>query len=226
MVGYNMDGPARDRVMRLMEDKDRIEREIAECNAVLETNNVGMSDPLVDAEGFPRGDIDVYRVRHARHRIICLQNDHKEIMKRIERGLAEVHSNLIGANGEGPSVPQPMVNGNGHVTHIPVNISHLSIGHQNGDSNDRPFATVGPVHDGSPADVAGLTTDDEILQFGSINHTNFSDMTQINDLVSHSVGQRIHVKVRRQEHVLTLTVVPRPWQQPGLLGCQIRRIML
>lgn len=34
-------------------------------------NRVGLDDPLVDAEGYPRQDIDVYQVRHARHRIIC-----------------------------------------------------------------------------------------------------------------------------------------------------------
>lgn len=32
---------------------------------------VGMHEPLVDAEGFPRADIDVYQVRTARHNIIC-----------------------------------------------------------------------------------------------------------------------------------------------------------
>lgn len=30
-----------------------------------------MDDPLVDSEGFPRSDIDVYAVRTARHRILC-----------------------------------------------------------------------------------------------------------------------------------------------------------
>lgn len=30
-----------------------------------------MDENLVDAEGYPRADIDVYQVRHARHRIIC-----------------------------------------------------------------------------------------------------------------------------------------------------------
>lgn len=30
-----------------------------------------MHDALVDAEGYPRQDIDVYQVRHARHRIVC-----------------------------------------------------------------------------------------------------------------------------------------------------------
>lgn len=66
-----MDGPARDAVLKLMEEKDRIESELREQNAILHANNVGMEDPLVDAEGYPRNDIDVYKVRHARHRIIC-----------------------------------------------------------------------------------------------------------------------------------------------------------
>lgn len=30
-----------------------------------------MTEPLVDAEDFPRGDIDIYEVRTARHNIIC-----------------------------------------------------------------------------------------------------------------------------------------------------------
>lgn len=30
-----------------------------------------MDDPLVDAEGFPRNDIDINQVRLARNRIIC-----------------------------------------------------------------------------------------------------------------------------------------------------------
>lgn len=34
-------------------------------------NRVGMDEPLVDSDGYPRNDIDVYRVRHARHKIIC-----------------------------------------------------------------------------------------------------------------------------------------------------------
>uniref|UniRef100_A0A8C4TVS5 Nas2 N-terminal domain-containing protein n=1 Tax=Falco tinnunculus TaxID=100819 RepID=A0A8C4TVS5_FALTI len=32
---------------------------------------VGMHEPLVDAEGFPRADIDLYQVRTARHNVIC-----------------------------------------------------------------------------------------------------------------------------------------------------------
>ena len=30
-----------------------------------------MEQPLVDSEGYPRADIDVYQVRLVRHQIIC-----------------------------------------------------------------------------------------------------------------------------------------------------------
>lgn len=90
MVNYNMDGPARDRVMRLINEKDRLESEIRAETAVLEANNVGMTDPLVDNEGFPRGDIDVYKVRFARHRIICkYKSVTKQLVKYVTRNSEE-----------------------------------------------------------------------------------------------------------------------------------------
>lgn len=217
MVGYNADGPTRDRVMQLIQEKDRIESEIREQTAILETNHVGMHEPLVDQDGFPRNDIDVFKVRHARHQIICLQNDHKNIMKRIERGLADVHADLLVSNVENQQVNVATTSSNGQMN-----------GHSNGDNvrndvNETCFATVGFVNNGSPADMAGLCEYDEIIEFGSINHLNFRDMTQIMDLVGHSVNQRINVKIRRNNSVLNVTVIPKPWLQPGLLGCQILR---
>ena len=46
-----------------------------------------MREPLVDNDGYPRNDIDVYQVRHARHQINTLQNDLKSLLKEIEKGL-------------------------------------------------------------------------------------------------------------------------------------------
>lgn len=46
-----------------------------------------MRESLVDADGYPRNDVDVYQVRHARHQINTLQNDLKSLMKEIEKGL-------------------------------------------------------------------------------------------------------------------------------------------
>lgn len=43
------------------------------CNKVfcILQHNVTMTEPLVDGEGYPRSDIDVYTIRHIRHEIIC-----------------------------------------------------------------------------------------------------------------------------------------------------------
>lgn len=30
-----------------------------------------MNEPLVDSEGYPRNDLDIYQIRFARNRIIC-----------------------------------------------------------------------------------------------------------------------------------------------------------
>ncbi len=43
-----------------------------------------MKGALVDREGFPRGDVDIYVVRTARQKVLCLQNDHKSLMKLLE----------------------------------------------------------------------------------------------------------------------------------------------
>jgi 26S proteasome non-ATPase regulatory subunit 9 len=45
----------------------------------------GVSGLLVDDEGFPRGDIDLYAVRQARNKYVCAQTDHIEVMKKIEQ---------------------------------------------------------------------------------------------------------------------------------------------
>lgn len=50
-----------------------------------------MHGPLVDEEGFPRNDIDIYKVRQARQQIICLQNNHKDLMKLIEQLIHQLH---------------------------------------------------------------------------------------------------------------------------------------
>ena len=63
---------------------------------------IGIDDPLVDAEGYPRADVDVYRARTLRRRFKEIQTDHKALEKRIELGLVEI-SALSKGNGENPS---------------------------------------------------------------------------------------------------------------------------
>merc|ERR1711874_893299 len=80
----------REDVMRLMGKKESLEAELKALQDVL--GEAGMEQPLVDSEGYPRADVDVYQVRHARHDIRCKQNDLKVLMKEIESGLHSLHS--------------------------------------------------------------------------------------------------------------------------------------
>ncbi|XP_048412120.1 26S proteasome non-ATPase regulatory subunit 9 isoform X2 [Stegostoma tigrinum] len=80
-------------VQQLVKKKDAIEAQIKAYYDILEgQNKAGMDEPLVDIEGYPRTDINVYEVRTARHNIICLQNDHKALMKQIEEALHQLHA--------------------------------------------------------------------------------------------------------------------------------------
>ena len=50
-----------------MKQKDALEAELKALGQVLESQGCGMEDPLVDGEGFPRSDIDVYQVLFVLH---------------------------------------------------------------------------------------------------------------------------------------------------------------
>jgi 26S proteasome non-ATPase regulatory subunit 9 len=54
--------------------------------------------PLVDPEGYPRGDIDVYRARTLRNRFRILQTDHKEIAQKIEALLVQLAALKVGSD--------------------------------------------------------------------------------------------------------------------------------
>ena len=53
---------------------------------------IGIDTPLVDSEGYPRADIDVYRARTLRGRLAVIRNDHKALMKDIEKTLQHLAS--------------------------------------------------------------------------------------------------------------------------------------
>ena len=53
---------------------------------------MGLDTPLIDQDGYPRGDIDVYRARSQRNRFRVLKTDHKEIEGKIEVFLIQLAS--------------------------------------------------------------------------------------------------------------------------------------
>ncbi|XP_036593838.1 26S proteasome non-ATPase regulatory subunit 9 isoform X2 [Trichosurus vulpecula] len=198
-------------VQELMRRKDEVEAQIKAYYDVLEDQKgVGMNEPLVDIEGYPRADVDVYQVRTARHNIICLQNDHKALMKQVEEALHQLHArgkekqardaaeaqNEALNQGQGPSQSQSQ-------------------------SAPRPFAKVNNISPGSPASTSGLQVDDEIVEFGSVNAHNFQNLQNIGTVVQHSEGHPLNVTVLRRGERLQLRLVPMRWAGKGLLGCNI-----
>ena len=111
-----------------------------------------MDGSLLDAEGYPRSDIDLYAVRTARNRVICeslfgywmlyslppchyvkgLRNDHKVVMQAVEQKLYAIHAEARESgeakNEEGAS--------------------------SSGVSMAKAFAKVNSVTEGSPAALA------------------------------------------------------------------------
>eukprot|EP00058_Branchiostoma_floridae_P005857 XP_002591345.1 hypothetical protein BRAFLDRAFT_114341 [Branchiostoma floridae] len=188
-----------DDVKKLMARKDEIEEEIKTWQDVLESQKgVGMSGPLVDTEDFPRSDIDVYQVRTARHNIICLQNDHKAIMREIEEGLHNLHAQAR-EKGQGEK---------------------MDVRPENTDK-PKPFARVDSVAAGGPASMAGLQVGDQVLQFGSVTPANFTGLQNIGQVVQHSEGKTVPVRVLRGEETMNLGLRPQRWSGRGLLGCNI-----
>ena len=75
-----------------MKKKEEIEEELEGHINLLKALGVGMDQPLIDSEGFPRADIDLYQIRETRQMVIMLKNDAKNILSQIEKCLHEIHS--------------------------------------------------------------------------------------------------------------------------------------
>ncbi|KAG5322865.1 PSMD9 ATPase, partial [Pseudoatta argentina] len=191
---------AKDAVLQLMKEKDKIESDLRALKEILDSNHIGMDEPLVDSEGYPRQDINVYQVRHTRHKIIWLTNDHKDLMRKIEEGLHRIHT-LAGTS----LAEQP--------------ISDVS------DDQEtealEPFLRVNLVSPGSPAETAGIQVEDMILEFGSVHCRNFKSLIDIRKLVENSRYKTINVKIKRGLNTIVLSLTPRPWVGKGLLGCNV-----
>lgn len=72
--------------------KSSIEDEVESQIAILRKNSSTLDSPLIDGDGFPRADIDVWAVRHARVKIIRLRNDLSSLMDRIAIALEHFHA--------------------------------------------------------------------------------------------------------------------------------------
>ncbi|KPI42572.1 26S proteasome non-ATPase regulatory subunit 9 [Cyphellophora attinorum] len=209
---------------QLITRKDNLEAELKALGSVLDSHGVNMQTPLIDADGFPRADIDVPQIRVTRARIIEMRNDWKALMSRIEKGLHEHHAELQkgGVNGTTASAEEeaaPATN-----TQLPVRTQDTPAS----EVPDVPFAKVRSVEPGSPANEAGLKPGDKIRRFGRAIWSNHEGLRVVGEVVQGSTGRPIPVRVVREvlggagELDMELRLTPRQgWGGRGSLGCHI-----
>ena len=155
----------------LIASKSSIEDKIESQAAILRANNSTLDSPLTDGDGFPRADIDVWAVRHARVKIICLRNDLSSLMDKIATALEWVHASSSHSPGTATA--------DGETPHPSL----------------LPFAMIDTVAPHGPAQVAvspqltshpsvvimiskGLRPGDLIVKFGSLTAGDVSGSLQ------------------------------------------------
>lgn len=180
----------------LIVSKNNVEDEIESQAAILRANNSTLNSPLTDEDGFPRADIDVWAVRHARVRIIRLRNDLSSLVDKIAIALEHLHtSQSAGVTTDGET-PLPSL---------------------------LPFAKVDAVAPHSPAQLAGLCPGDLIVKFGPLTAGNLSGSLQlIAQQVEQHENRPILLSVARDNQIITARLTPqRGWGGRGMVGCHI-----
>ncbi|KAE8553964.1 hypothetical protein EYB25_002502 [Talaromyces marneffei] len=204
-------------MVELMSEKERIEAELSAYSSVLTSQGVTMATSLTTFDGFPRDDIDVAQIRTTRARIIHLRNDHKEVMKYLEKGL---HAHF-------EALQQAQASSTTPATAVPTQQQNGTHATQNGIT-ETPFARVNTVAPGSPADQAGLKAGDVIRSFGTVNWVNHERLTKVGEVVQQNEGRSLVVKLSRPSESgqgtreLSVSLIPRrDWGGRGLLGCHL-----
>ncbi|MES1910505.1 MAG: hypothetical protein MHM6MM_003087 [Cercozoa sp. M6MM] len=153
-------------VQALMRQRDALEGEITSLLQTIPPEFRGVDrhsmPPLVDAEGFPRSDIDVYLIRTVRHKVAMLQNDYRRVMRQLEQHVLNWDSSGSRATTSASDVRSAEEKTEDALEHprVPSNAAEM-----------RAFALIDEVSADSPAFSAGLQVNDHVIQFGSLTDT-------------------------------------------------------
>jgi 26S proteasome regulatory subunit N4 len=204
----------------------------------------GIKDSLIDQEGFPRNDIDIFAVRVKRKRLAEINYDYKQLMKQME----EITQTLFSLGPSREIIESPSteakVKSDGNNSASVTSSSSVTIN----PKELRPIAILDEVFLDSPAYQAGIRNQDQLICFGEITYTTTNYLQAIAQLVGQSVQRPISVIIRRTsastsssssatanwssnnassttiEEDIQVVLTPRPWGGRGLLGCHLTPI--
>lgn len=163
----------------------------------------GLKTPFIDAEGYPRGDIDIINVKDKRRRLAEINTDYKALMKQIEQTMVQLHQEL-------PPVPSAANSAKTDVSYD-----------KNATAPLKPMAKLDEIFPGSPAATAGIELNDLLIQFGSVTSNTNNFLKSIVEVVGKSVNIPISIVVLRNSERVELSITPQPWGGRGLLGCHL-----
>lgn len=232
MVGTNVKAET----LALIDKRSEIETEMNLIIARLCAPGApGLTGNLVDPQGFPRADIDISAVRGDRQRLSMLRNDHKDITKQIEKNIEVLHSGHVALTlpqkrtAEGEAVAHLRTLSvsradSSNVTSSMATSTHVGGTAVGGDSSyGLPFAVFDELQQGSPAALDGIMLGDQLVKFGSVEGGD-NLLVRLAREGHMNEGNAIPVIVLRRGVQVQLTVTPRQWAGPGLLGCHIQQL--
>jgi len=220
----------RDNLLALEDGKRRV---VAEAEALLEaldaplpdgSPGVGLNGPLIDKEGFPRADVDLFQVRAHRQRLAVLRTDRKALEERIYASLKELHA-FREANPEAAVAFDERLEREERTKEVPSQPLPVVAPTVASDSEADlvPLALIDEVFENSPAAEAGIMEGDRVLCFGSLQHragatTLKPHLRDFATETTNNFGTEISLLVLRGEERVRLQLTPRNWSGRGALG--------
>eukprot|EP01006_Ploeotia_vitrea_P060763 TRINITY_DN76511_c0_g1_i1.p1 TRINITY_DN76511_c0_g1~~TRINITY_DN76511_c0_g1_i1.p1 ORF type:complete len:250 (-),score=8.12 TRINITY_DN76511_c0_g1_i1:51-800(-) len=202
----------------------------------------GIKDPLVDEEGFPRNDIDIYHTRTRRGRLAVISTDHKHVMMKIENELPKLHATFKEDTLEIYEEKQSKIAEEKTYNKIKENDFYSSDEKINESksydnekyNNYRPIAIIDEILDSSPAEKSGLKVNDKLLSFGDINTSTVelsNALSYIPEIVKKCYNSTNEndkyidiIVLRNKTNYVNIKLKPAVWSGRGLLGCHLTPI--
>jgi 26S proteasome non-ATPase regulatory subunit 9 len=220
------------KVNKMYKQREELEAEMSSLSQRLnEEGQPGLKGALVDKEGFPIPNVDLYQIRSDRQRYNTLKNDHSRLTDLIQSGLQnillvtkkrndddddDVRTTRTRTTTENNNTAAAAVNKKSDVQQEDTPSTTITT---TTVITQKAFAVVDIVAPGSPAEIDGIRIHDRIISFG--------DKRTIEEAaakIQQTIGESHIVKLNRQGVEMEVEITPRTWTGVGLLGAHFRSL--